>query len=134
MHKLKELKDRLCEELEEYSDRKVDVNSLEIIDKLSHAVKSLTYIIDCKDKDEGYSGDWPGDMRGGNRGTGGNMGGNSFARGGRGRGRNAKRDSMGRYSRAEDETIEELREIMGEIDDDRIRRDIREIIERLERM
>lgn len=132
MHKLEELKERLCKELEEYADKnKFDMGTLEVVDTLSHAVKNLGRILE--DKAGEYSGDWPGDM-GGNRGgmsRGGRMGGGSFARG---RGRNARRDNMGRYSRAEDETIEGLREIMGDVDDDRIRRDIKELIEKLERM
>lgn len=128
MHKLEDLKKKLCRELEEYAAKdKLDLGALEVVDKLAHAVKNLDRIIEGEDG--GYSGDWPGDMRGGNRG-GNRMGGMSYARG---RGRNAKRDSMGRYSRAEDETIEELRDIMNDVDDERIRRDIKAIIEQLER-
>lgn len=129
MHKLEDLKKKLCRELEEYAAKdKLDLGALEVVDKLAHAVKNLDRIIEGEDG--GYSGDWPGDMRGGNNRGGNRMGGMSYARG---RGRNAKRDSMGRYSRAEDETIEELRDIMNDVDDERIRRDIKAIIEQLER-
>lgn len=132
MHKLIELKDRLCEELEEYAEKnKFDLNALDAIDKLSHSVKSLICIIENEDADGGgYSGNWPGDMR--------NVGGHHMDGDGvsyaRGRGRNARRDRMGRYSRAEDETIAELRETMESVHDEHIRRDIKSIIDKLERM
>ncbi len=105
MHELYELKEMLCKELEDYG-RKGDLTagSLEVIDKLAHALKNIDKVIEAKEmEEEEYS------MEGGNMG---NMGG-SYARGGseggqgggrsrnsyaRGRGRNAKRDSMGRYS------------------------------------
>ncbi len=113
MHELYELKELLCKELEEYG-RKGDLTagSLEVIDKLAHALKNLDKIIETKEMESeddysmasSYEGGGMGNMggssnRGGsNRGSGGSSR-NSYARGGgRGRGRNAKRDSMGRYS------------------------------------
>ncbi len=115
-----ELKDMLCEELEEYGKKdKLDVGGLEIVDKLAHTIKNLDKIIETYE-DEGYSGAYEGSYDGSyenGMGTG-NMGGGSYARrysrerdgrsrrgsyamargDGRGRGRNARRDSMGRYS------------------------------------
>ena len=47
MHKLYELRDMLCEELEEYGAKdKLDMSALEIVDKLAHAVKNIDKIID----------------------------------------------------------------------------------------
>lgn len=46
MHRLEELKERLCEELEEYGTREMTAGSLDVIDKLAHAVKNINKIID----------------------------------------------------------------------------------------
>lgn len=90
MHKLYELKEMLCKELEEYGSKdKLDVGGLDIVDKLSHAIKNIDKIIEAYDEEE-YSMEGGGSYRRGSR-----MGGQSGARG---RGRNARRDSMGRYS------------------------------------
>jgi hypothetical protein len=62
----------------------------------------------------------------------------SYARGGRGRGSNAKRDSMGRYSSRMDgysrhgDVVESLREVMEEAPDDRTRMEIQRLIEKME--
>lgn len=78
MHKLEELRDMLMEELEKCSTKgELSAGSLEVIDKLAHAVKSIDTIIAMEEA--GYSND----------------DGYSMARG---RGRYAKRDAMGRYS------------------------------------
>ena len=74
MHKMEELREMLCEELETITKKgELSAGSLDAIDKLTHSIKSIDTIMAM----EGYSGD---DY--------------SYARG-----RNAKRDSMGRYSR-----------------------------------
>lgn len=93
MHKLYELKDMLCKELEEYGSKELNVGDLDVIDKLSHAIKNIDKIIEAYDED-GMSYD-----------GGSYEGGVSYRRGGRsnrsyarGRGSNARRDSMGRYS------------------------------------
>lgn len=53
MHKLQELKERLCNELSEYGERsKLDAQTLDIVDKLAHTVKNLDKII----SESGYSG------------------------------------------------------------------------------
>lgn len=100
MDKLYIIKDKLINELGNYSDKQISTGTLEIVDKLAHAAKNVEKVIECE---EGYSnGSY--DMRyGGNRSyDGGSYGddrgsydGGSYARG---RGRYAKRDSMGRYS------------------------------------
>lgn len=92
MHKLKEM---LMNELYEYEEKakkmpngKISTQELEKIHKLTDTVKNICKI-DALEEDGEYSeaGDWMGEGR---------MYGTSYARG---RGRNAKRDSMGRYSR-----------------------------------
>lgn len=114
MDGLYELKEMLCKELEEYGKKgELTAGSLEIVDKLAHAVKNLCKIIEAAEEEEemGYSergGSYRGSYaRGGNQGGGGQGGGRggrssnrggSYASPGRGRGSNARRDSMGRYS------------------------------------
>ena len=78
MHKMEELRDMLCEELEKITKKgELSAGSLDVIDKLTHSIKSIDTIMAMEDS--GYS----------------NESGYSYARG---RGRNARRDSMGRYS------------------------------------
>lgn len=127
MHKLYDLKEMLCEELKEYGSKdKLDVGALDIVDKLAHAVKNIDKIIE-KYEEEGYSNEMgDGSYRGSMSYRGG-----SYARG---RGRNARRDSMGRYSsergysRAEDEFAEELRELIKDAPNDRIRQKMQSIM------
>lgn len=104
MHGIYELKEMLCKELEEYGSKgELTAGSLEIVDKLAHAVKNLDKIIKAYEEEEGEYSERGGSYRGGysREGTQGNgqggRGGSSYADN-RGRGSNAKRDSMGRYS------------------------------------
>ena len=55
-------------------------------------------------------------------------GGSSYARG---RGRYAKRDSMGRYSRANDEMQEELMKLMDKAPDEQTRSEIMKLMEKM---
>lgn len=105
MHYMEDLKDLLCAELEDYAEKgkksgKMSMGDLESIHKLTDTVKNILKI-DMLEDETGYSEDgqymgdgriygtsYDDDMR---RGVG-----YSYARG---RGRYAKRDSMGRYSR-----------------------------------
>ena len=102
MHYMHDLKDLLCAELEDYAEKgkksgKMSMGDLESIHKLTDTVKNIMKI-DILKEETGYSEDgvYMGEGRiygtsydGYDRGT-------SYARG---RGRYAKRDSMGRYSR-----------------------------------
>lgn len=150
-----DLKDMLCEELEEYGKKdKLDVGGLEIVDKLAHTIKNLDKIIETYEED-GYSEAY---YDGSYEGTG-NMGGGSYEgsyerggsrrgsyareRGGsrrgsyamaRGRGRNARRDSMGRYSRDGKMMAQELRELMEDAPDERIRMELQKVIQKVENM
>ena len=85
MEYMHELKDKLCDELEEIARKgELGAGDLEIIHKLTDTIKNIDKIEMMKE-DGGYSqvGDWEIDGRAYNRG-------NSYRR---------KRDSMGRYSR-----------------------------------
>lgn len=125
MHKLYELKDMLCKELEKYgSKNELTAGSLDVVDKLAHAVKNIDKILEADDGE--YSGDSMPYMRNTNR---------SYARG---RGQNARRDAMGRYSRdgysmAGDMAME-LKELMQDAPDAQTRQDIQRIVDRLSQM
>ena len=56
MHDIYKLKEMLCEELEEYGRKgEMTPGTLEVVDKLAHAVKNLDKIIETADEE--YSGD-----------------------------------------------------------------------------
>lgn len=144
MHKIKEM---LMKELYEYEDKakkasgKLSAGDLETIHKLTDTVKNIDKIEMLEDG-EGYSGDT--DFMGEGRMYGtsyrsndymynsnGGQGGSSYARG---RGRNARRDSRGRYSRdgAKESLIEKLEEAMDEAESDQDREKIRRVIMQIE--
>ncbi len=95
MDKLYDLKDKLCEELEEIA-RKPDIGlgDLELIHKLTDTIKNIGKI-EMLEEEGGYSQEDGQDGGGYGRGV-------SYARGRGGynrSGRNTRRDSRGRYSR-----------------------------------
>lgn len=53
MHKTEQIKEMLCKELDSYADKKLDVGTLDVVDKLSHAIKNLDKIMESE---TGYSG------------------------------------------------------------------------------
>lgn len=117
MHELYELKSLLCEELEEYGRKgEVSASSLDVIDKLSHAIKNLDKIIESKE-DGGYSSRYYDDGRSYNRGM-------SYAR---------RRDSRGRYSR-DTEMISELRELMQDAPNEHVKKEFERFISKVENM
>ena len=100
MEYIEKIKKMLCKELDEYAMKsKLTASDLEMVHKLTDTVKNLDKIAMMSEESEGYS-----EARGGRgRGRSSYMGGSSYdddmmysER--RGRGRNAKRDSRGRYS------------------------------------
>lgn len=150
MHdKLYELKEKLMKELEEYSQNgKYSKEDVETIKYMASAVDHLCNIVE-REEDEEYSqrGSYAydnGNMGGGNMGGGsyrgggysrnrGNsyrMSGNSYARG---RGQNARRDSMGRYSRGGD-MVDQLEDLMEDAPNDQIRQQIQQLITQVEKM
>ena len=106
MRYMEDLKDLLCSELEDYAEKgkksgKMSTADIEVIDTVLNSVKNIYKIDKYKEETEGYSedGHYMGEGRiyGTSYESGySERGGSSYARG---RGRYAKRDSMGRYSR-----------------------------------
>ena len=106
MDYMHDLKDLLCAELQEYAENgkrsgKMSKADIEVIDTVLNSVKNIYKIDKYKEETEGYSedGHYMGEGRiyGTSYESGySERGGSSYARG---RGRYAKRDSMGRYSR-----------------------------------
>lgn len=147
MHKLMEY---ICDELEELErkaekDGKLSMAEIQYMDTLAHTKKNLLKADEMWEESE-YSNAMDGRGGDGNsyryysrRGSyaRGGQGGGSYARG---RGRNARRDSMGRYSReggysygAED-MVQELRELMQDAPDDRTRQEFERFIQKIEQM
>ena len=139
------LMDYVCEELEELEHKaekngKLSMSEIEYVDKLAHIKKSL---LAAEEMSDGYSGraydNTPtytgGSYAMGGRYSRGNR--NSYARG---RGANARRDSMGRYSREggysmdNHEMIEELRELMEEAPTEQARKEFQRFISKMEMM
>jgi hypothetical protein len=146
MHALYELKEKLMDHLEEYSKKDLTGSNLEIVDKLSHTIKNLCKIIEDMEEAEGESYAMNDGMGGGSyrssyarNGRGGSYrGGNYSRRGmsyadGRGRGSNAQRDSMGRYS-STDEYMDDLRDLMESAPDQKTRMEFEKFIRKMESM
>lgn len=160
MHKLIEY---VCDELEKIEqqvseNKKLSLAEVEYADKLAHLKKNLLRSEEIMDK--GYSGDMkrsPSSFRDGRSYArdGGSYGrdGSSYDRGGssydeRGRGSGAQRDSRGRYSTgrgysryvrddysmATDEIVMDLRSLMDQAPDDRMRQQIQRIVTKAENM
>jgi len=131
MHELYELKEKLCDELKEYGGKDMSTGTLDVVDKLAHAVKNIDKIIEAYEESEGYSSrNYPeGSYRySRERGMGGSYRG-SYARGRM----NARRDSMGRYSR-DDGMVEDLRSMMADAPNEQIKRDIQRLVDKIEQM
>lgn len=145
MHKLMEY---ICDELEELErkaekDGKLSMAEIQYADTLAHTKKNLLKADELWEESE-YSmdgGSYEG--RGNSYARGGNRTRNSYRYEGegsyaRGRGRNAKRDSMGRYSRgysmAGDDMIDELRDLMQDAPDEQTRMEFQRFISKIEKM
>lgn len=134
MEYMHELKEKLCNELEEIANKgELGAGDLEIIHKLTDTIKNLDKIGMLED---GYSqaGDWEIEGRAYNRGS-------SYAR--------RKRDSMGRYSRdgratryrddrmysrdeAKDDMMEQMEALMAQAGSEKEREAIRRCMSQLE--
>ena len=133
MEYMYELKEKLCDELDEIARKgELGAGDLEIVHKLTDTIKNLDKIEMLED-DGGYSqaGDWEADMRG------------TYGRGSSYRGR--KRDSMGRYSRegrggrggysrhdAKEAMMEQMEMLMDQAGSEREREAIRRCMGQLE--
>lgn len=137
MHKLMEY---VCDELDALErkadkDGKLSMAEIEYADKLAHIKKSLLTADELWEDSE-YSNATDG--RGGRIMRGGSYrydDGRSYARG-----RNVRRDAMGRYSReggysyGADDMVRELRELMQDAPDDRTRQEFERFIRKIEQM
>ena len=157
MHKLIEY---ICDELEELErkadkDGKLSMAEIQYVDTLAHMKKNLLKADELWEESDYSMEGGPYDGRGNSYARGGrsNRGG-SYARGGRssnrggyynegsyarGRGRNARRDSMGRYSSdgysmAGEEMVDELRELMQDAPDEQTRMEFQKFIQKIEQM
>jgi len=116
MDALYELKEKLCKELEDYGKKgELSAGALSTIDTLAHAVKNIDKIIEVYEND-GYSNYGYGDRH---------YRGMSYARRGR-----YSRDG---YSRS-GEIVDRLRSLMDEAPDDRTRKEIQNLVSKMEMM
>lgn len=150
---LEELCEKVTDELSEANKKleksggKLTAGDVETLDKLTHTLKSIKSVLMAAEYDDEYSNDYSGARggRGGNRGNlrggrssyGSNYEGSSYARG---RGRYARRDSMGRYSRdgysrddAMEEMAEAIRESMSDMPEE-LRRDAQKLLNKIDQM
>ena len=114
MKELYELKEKLCDELKEYGRKEMSGGSLDVIDKLAHAIKNIDKIIENYEND-GYSNYY-------------DMSRNNYSR---------KRDSRGRYSSrgySYHGDIDELKMMMENAPNDSIRNDYQRLIQKMESM
>ena len=143
MHKLI---DFVCDELEDIEQKaakgELSISDVQYADTLAHLKKNLLKSEEMMEEfDEGYSSEMrpmDGSMRGGSyRYDGRDMRGMSYARG---RGRNAKRDSMGRYSsergysRDAADMTAELQEMMDDPKYAPVKHDIERLMRKVETM
>lgn len=135
MHKLYELKEKLMRELEDYADNgKFSKEDVEAIKYTASAIDHICNIV------EGEDGEYSEEMMPMNR----YMGEGSYARRGR-RGSYAREDMRSRrganqygsyrgYSRASEDMAEQLRDIMKDAPDEKIRMEIERLANKVEQM
>ena len=134
--KLYELKEKLLKELEEYAQNgKYSKEDVETIKYMASAVDHICNIVERDDegyseRGDGYSRNMGGYYRGDHPR---NYGGGSYARG---RGRNARRDSMGRYSRdgSNDMMVQQLEDLMQDAPNEQIKQKIQQLVQQIEQM
>lgn len=140
MHKIYEY---LCDELKTLekkaeSGQGLSMAELEYLDKLTETKKNLLKIEMLEENSE-YSNAMRGGSYRGSYARGGNDGSYEDSSYARGRGRNARRDSMGRYSRRgysaadHEELVEELRDIMDGADQT-MKKEFEHFIKKIEQM
>lgn len=132
MHRLYDDLEEMCETLADDLTKtneklnkaggEISAGDLEYINRLTHAIKSVKSTMVMIDAEEsGYSYD----------------DGMSMNRGSYARGRNARRDSRGRYSRGNSRDsgmVSELRELMRDAPDEQTRMEMQRLISRIETM
>ncbi len=132
MHKLYQLKEMLCEELEQYGDRdKLTSSSLETVDKLAHAAKNVAKIIESCEEEKYSNGMGRGygrsyEDRYSRDGYYYDDGGMSNRRGRAANGRFVSRDGS--------DMARKLREMMNEAPDDSARQELQRLADKMEQM
>lgn len=138
---MNELIEYCCDELDELKSKvkkggKLSVAETEYMDTLAHAKKNLLKGEEMSE--EGYSGMMYPRYYGDDRSYADDRSRNDGRSYARGRGRNARRDSMGRYSRgysmAADDMVEELRDLMEDAPDEKTRMEFEKFIRKVESM
>ena len=144
MHALYKLKETLCKELEEYGERtQLDKSSLEIVDTLAHALKNLDKVIENKETDE-YSEamSHEGMSRGRIEDGMGHYYWPNYARYSERRSMAPSREGRGsyrgsyRYSReySGNDFADQLRDMMEEAPDEKTRKEIERLVQKMENM
>lgn len=142
MRELYELKEMLMDELKELSGKPINGSSLQMVDTLAHAIKNICKIIESYEDGGSYDGGSERSGRCSRRDSYDNDGGSyydgdtSYARG---RGRNAKRDSRGRYAsanyyEAKDDMARKLEQLMQNAPDEKSKQEIQRVMQKLEQM
>lgn len=124
MHKLHDLKDKLIQELEDYSENgKYSKEDVESIKYMASAVDHICNIIERCDEEGEYSkgGGYPYRMM-------------PYSYRGARDYSYARRDARGRYSRAGKDMAEELRGLMADAPDEHIRAEIERLASKVEKM
>ncbi len=139
MQKMEELRDMLCEELEKITKKgELSAGSLDVVDKLTHSIKSIDTIIAMEGS--GYSKE---SNRGGRGGysrnymyeDGGSYEGGSYARGGRGgRGGRTGANQYGSYDDGSEMIVRELRDLMNDAPNEHIKMELKKTIQKMEQM
>lgn len=131
VEKLKELKEAAIDEMVTYAEKKggkLEAADWDVIDTLAHSAKNLCKTIDSLEgkSEMAYAGPYYSD--------GYSDRGNSYmySEAGRGRGSNANRDSMGRYSSHNDPAVDRLYDMMRTAPDERTRMAYQKAIDEME--
>ena len=135
MQYMNDIKDMLCRELSDISKKgELTAGSLDTVDKITHAIKSIDTILAMDDYSEDYSRD-DGYTNEGSRSSyrrgNGNYSRSSYAR---------RRDSQGRYSSdrysqdARDDMIAELHDLMSDAPDEKTKSEFHKFISKLDNM
>ena len=132
MRELYELKEMLMDELKELSGKPMNGSSLQMVDTLAHAIKNICKIIESYEDGDSYGRRDSYDNDGGSYYD----GDTSYARG---RGRNARRDSRGRYAstnyyEAKDDMARKLEQLMQNAPDEKSKQEIQRVMQKLEQM
>lgn len=136
MKELYELKEKLMDHLESYSKKEMTGSNLEIVDKLTHTIKNLCKIIEDAESGGGSYAMMGSYARGGQDGSyrGGRYSGYGMSYADRrGRGSDARRDSMGRYS-SDGDLVHVLRAMRDDVPDEKTRIEFDHFIRKMESM